>query len=439
LRLRHRDGGYRWFLTRGEALRDAAGKPYRMIGGLTDIDARKRSEETLARTQAQLTSMIDSAMDAIITVDDRMRIVGFNLSASRLFNCKREDAIGLALEGFIPTRYRGEHEGQMRAFAESGATKRSMGHGAEVTAVRADGTEFAADISISSYIGSGHRFYTAIIRDITQRKLSEAMVKQGLIDLAAAKEAAEVANRSKSAFLANMSHELRTPLNAIIGFAEVIAKGGGGLGAQKSAEYANDIVESGRHLLAVLGDILDMSKIEAGRYRLHPQPVALAAIIKAALAIAGGLAKERDIIVESHIAPNLPPIEADERALKQVLLNLLSNAVKFNRPGGRIDMRLDLLASGEQEIRVADTGIGIAAEALEHLFQPFQQVDSGLTRRNEGTGLGLWISLQFVKMHGGTLHLESAPGIGTTAVLRLPVGHKPNQDNTIGPSITPPP
>jgi len=360
--------------------------------------------------------MIDTAMDAIVTVGEDMRIVGFNQSATRMFRCAAGDAIGQSLERFIPRRFRAAHAGQMRSFAVSKVTMRAMGEGAEVKALRADGEEFLADVSIASHRGNGRQFYSAILRDITQRKRSEELVKQGLIDLGAAKEAAEVASRAKSAFLASMSHELRTPLNAIIGFSEMIVGGMTGKVPPKHAEYASDILSSGRHLLAVINDILDMSKIEAGRYELNIVPVRLAKIVESAMTIAGGLARDRNIRIATEPGPELPPIEGDERAIKQVLLNLISNAVKFNAPEGRVAVSLKALPSGDQEIRVVDNGVGIAPEALKTLFQPFQQAGDQYARRSDGTGLGLWISLQFVKMHGGTLRLESTPGIGTTAI-----------------------
>jgi PAS domain S-box-containing protein len=421
LRLRHKGGEYLWFQVKGAALRNTGGRAHRMIGSISDITEKKMIEDKLAETEARVSSMIDSAMDAIVTVDDTMRIVAFNLSATRLFRCAASEAIGRPLDRFIPTRYRAAHAGQMRDFARSGLTMRIMGQGAEVRGLRADGEEFPVEISISSHKGHGKQFYSAIVRDITERKRSEALVKQGLIELGEAKEAAEMANRAKSAFLANMSHELRTPLNAIIGFSEITAKGVAGPVPKKYADYAGDILTSGRHLLSVINDILDMSKIEAGHYQLEMRRLDLAKAIDAALGIAGGIAKDRGVSVETSVDRDLPPIEGDERAIKQVLLNLFSNAVKFNKSNGRISVALRALPEGWQEIKIADTGIGIAPESLAKLFQPFQQAGDQYTRRGEGTGLGLWISLQFVKLHGGTLHLESQPGAGTTAVLRLPV------------------
>jgi signal transduction histidine kinase len=295
-----------------------------------------------------------------------------------------------------------------------------MGQGAELRVLRANGTEFTAEISIARHSGHDRKYFSAFVRDITERKRSEELVRQSLIELGAAKEAAEVANRAKSAFLANMSHELRTPLNAILGFSEIVATGVVGPIPEKYRDYGRDILSSGRHLLDVINDILDMSKLEAGRYRLDLQPVDVSKVVAGALRIAEGLAKDKGIRIETAIEPGLPPIEGDERAMKQVLLNLLSNAVKFNRVDGSILVRLSAGSDGALEIRIKDTGIGIAPEDIPNLFQPFQQVGDGRRRRAEGTGLGLWISLQFVTMHGGTLKLESALGVGTEAIVRLP-------------------
>jgi two-component system cell cycle sensor histidine kinase PleC len=253
--------------------------------------------------------------------------------------------------------------------------------------------------------------------DVTARARSEA-------ELRAAKDAAEIANRAKSAFLASMSHELRTPLNAIIGFTEFIAKGSFGPIAPRYSEYAGDVLIAARHLLSVINDILDMSKIEAGRYDLKVGRVRLDRAIAGALAIARGVASERTIAVHADVAANLPEIVADERAVKQVLLNLLSNAVKFTSAGGSISVSLRMLANDDQEIVIADTGRGIAPDTLHELFRPFARGDVTLSRPGEGTGLGLWISLELVTMHGGTLRLESVPNVGTKAIIVLPPAPK---------------
>jgi len=249
--------------------------------------------------------------------------------------------------------------------------------------------------------------------DVTRRARSEA-------ELRSAKEAAELANRAKSAFLASMSHELRTPLNAVIGFSEFIAAQSFGPIPARYVEYANDVLSAARHLLSVINDILDMSKIEAGRYALTLRPMSLEATIDRALAIARGLAADKNIAIDTEIEPGLPDIVGDERAIKQVLLNLISNAIKFNHAEGRVTIRLSRGRDGHQEIGVVDTGTGISAEGLRNLFEPFAEGDSLQTRQGKGTGLGLWISLQFVKMHGGELSIQSELGAGTTARVVLP-------------------
>jgi signal transduction histidine kinase len=229
----------------------------------------------------------------------------------------------------------------------------------------------------------------------------------------------ETASRHKSEFLANMSHELRTPLNAIIGFSEVLSEQMFGAVNDKQAEYLKDILESGRHLLSLINDILDLSKVEAGRMELEPAEFDLPGAIENALILVRERANRHEIMLAHAVDPGIGTIRADERKVKQVLLNLLSNALKFTPEGGRIDVRARI-HDGAAEISVSDTGIGIAPEDQAAVFEEFRQVGSS-TKKIEGTGLGLAISRKFIELHGGRIWVTSEPGVGSTFAFTLPL------------------
>jgi signal transduction histidine kinase len=229
----------------------------------------------------------------------------------------------------------------------------------------------------------------------------------------------EVASRHKSEFLANMSHELRTPLNAIIGFSEVLAEGMFGDVNEKQTEYLQDILESGRHLLSLINDILDLSKIEAGRMELEATDFDLPSAVENALTLVRERASRRGIRLEHTVDERLGDIRADERKVKQVLLNLLSNALKFTPEGGRIDVRATV-RDGMAEISVTDTGVGIAPEDQEAVFEEFRQVGT-TANKVEGTGLGLALSRKFIELHGGTIWVKSQLGAGSTFTFTLPL------------------
>ena len=231
------------------------------------------------------------------------------------------------------------------------------------------------------------------------------------------------ANRHKSEFLTNMSHELRTPLNAVIGFSEVLEQGMVGKLNDKQAEFVRDIRESGRHLLSLINDILDLAKVESGRMELEPVEFDLNDSLRAALALVRERATRHGIELALEAGPDVGAVVADERKVRQVVLNLLSNAVKFTPDGGRVGLWARAAGDGV-EIGVSDTGIGIAPEDQAKVFEEFRQVGTGEARK-EGTGLGLALARRFVELHGGTLRLESAPGKGSTFSFTLPVARHP--------------
>ncbi|HEY5347334.1 MAG TPA: ATP-binding protein, partial [Rhizomicrobium sp.] len=241
---------------------------------------------------------------------------------------------------------------------------------------------------------------------------------------------AETANASKTAFLANMSHELRTPLNAILGFSEIIAQECfGPVGSERYKEYAGDIHSSGAHLLSLINDLLDVAKIEAGKMDIMPETLDAHRTFDIALKLVGSKAREKhqELIIE--VDPSAPPLFADERALKQVLINLVSNAVKFTHGGGRISVVGSLGRGGEFQIMVRDNGPGIAREKLDKIFTPFSQVDNRYDRQAGGTGLGLALVRGLAELHGGRAWLESEVGKGCTAYVLLPVQAQKRSDN----------
>ncbi len=234
-------------------------------------------------------------------------------------------------------------------------------------------------------------------------------------------EAAQAANKAKSDFLANMSHELRSPLNAIIGFSEVLEAGQAGELTEKQKEYSGEIRVSGLHLLALINDILDLSKIEAGKMTLDLVRADVPMLLASSLSIVREKALRHGIVLESRIDPDLGSIEVDARKFKQMVYNLLANAVKFTPDGGRVLLAARRLAPGFFEFSVSDTGIGIAAKDLPRLFVPFEQLDGSLARKYEGTGLGLSMVKRLAELHGGAVSVSSELGKGSCFSVRLPL------------------
>ena len=385
-----------------------------------------------AQAAERFRNLLEIAPDPILEVDAAGRIVLANNEAEKLFGWTRAELAGQPIEMLLPLRFRTNHTAH-RAHYSANPKTRPMGTGLDLFALRKDGTECAIDINLSPVsVADGEGRVMCIIRDVSERKRTEEQIRtlnQNLErrteELAAANQQLELrnleverANVLKSEFLASVSHELRTPLHAIIGFSELLAEESAGGLNTKQKRFTSHIHQGAHHLLELINDILDLSKIEAGQLELRQETFALDAAITEVLSSIRPLANNKGIELSDEIQPDLS-IFADRIRFKEIIFNLFSNAVKFTREGGRIAVRCAPLPD-HIRISVADTGIGIAKDAHESIFQTFRQVASTTKGVREGTGLGLAITKRLVEQHGGQMWLESELGAGSEFSFTIP-------------------
>jgi PAS domain S-box-containing protein len=421
---------------------DDDGQPAGQIVIMVDVTAQRKLEqervalmenEQLAREQmkaeGRFRELLEAAPDAIFEVDGEGRIVLLNAVAEKMFGYSREELLGERVELLIPYDHRAKHVHHRSAYSAHPST-RPMGGDLELSAQRKDGTRFPVEISLSPVHSEDGMRVSVIVRDVTDRKQTElkirAMHEEFTRELSATNQQLELrnreverANRLKSEFLASMSHELRTPLHTIIGFSELLKEELEGPLNEKQRRFMDHIHQDSKHLLELINGILDLSKIEAGRLDLHPEQFDVAEALQEPLPSARALGAQKSIVIES-LAPAGIVVRADRTRFKEILYNLLSNAVKFTPNGGRIWIEANE-SGGFAAISVTDTGLGIAAEEHQSIFQEFYQVGATTKGVREGTGLGLAITKRLVEQHGGAIEVESEPGKGSRFTLTLPL------------------
>jgi two-component system, cell cycle sensor histidine kinase PleC len=432
-RMLHANGKWVWLRARCELVHHPREPGQHLIGIAVDITEQKTLVEKTAAADLRLRDAIETIPEAFVLWDAENRLVLCNSNFQALHNLPDEViASGISYEAVVAAGRRHIMSTKLHGPQVPGArtfeAQLDDGHWLHISERR---TKDGGYVSVGTDITTLKQHEKKLM-DSEKRLLATVedlgLSKQQLTELAEKyaeeKTRAEEANQAKSKFLANMSHELRTPLNAIIGFSEIMESGMfGTLGADKYYEYCRDIHQSGQYLLEVINDILDMSKIEAGRIRLELEEVDLDRILADAMRVVSGRAEDKRITLSSLLTPGIR-LRADRRALKQIGLNLLSNAVKFTPECGRVTVR------GRQAgpcvlIAITDTGIGISREALKKLGRPFEQVESQLTKTHHGSGLGLAIAKSLVELHGGTMRIRSTLGAGTTVIVRLPIAGPP--------------
>ena len=371
-------------------------------------DRQRAADQAAAEGAAMYRFLADNAMDLITRHSSDGRISFASPASRALLGRSPAELEGLAPAALVHP----DDLGPMQAAFMEAAYLGGAGT-AEVRLKHSNNSYVWAEIRCRPADGSAPADIVAVTRDISERKRQE----RALIE---ARDAAEGASRAKTAFLANMSHELRTPLNAIIGFSEVmIQEIFGPVGSPRYKEYARHIHESGGHLLDLINSVLDMSKIEAGKFELHEELFDLGEVASSAIRFVSPAAERGGVTLKLAVTPAAQKAFADKRAVKQMLINLIANGVKFTPRGG--DVRVAARAAGTGlEIAVADSGAGIAKADLERLGRPFEQVEGAHTRTREGTGLGLALVKSLAAMHGGEMQLASVLGEGTTVTLRLP-------------------
>ena len=378
---------------------------------IRDATPRLEAEQALRQREAQYKGLLDDLPDAVLTHVDG-EIVYANRVAAAMFHADSPDAlIGMTMRDIT-------HPDDRAALTRSWmASYQKPDPTAVITRnrLRLDGTTFISESRRISNVWQSTQGIVLVLRDVTERKRDEERI-------VAAQQEAERANEAKSQFFANMSHELRTPLNSILGFSEVIeGEMFGAIGHEKYADYAGSIHKSGKHLLSLIDDMLDLSKAESGKYELHETEFDMTALVGDILHMMSPQVASRSIDVEYNPAIATCMIRAGERQIRQIVTNVMSNAVKFTPENGRIVIDLETPPNGSIVIRVADTGIGIASTDLPKLFQVYSQVRNSMTANaHGGTGLGLALTKKLVDLHGGQIGIESVEGEGTTVTIALP-------------------
>jgi two-component system, cell cycle sensor histidine kinase PleC len=444
-RMRHANGHWLWLRARCELVRQDSEPGLHLIGIAVDITEQKNLVEKTMAADLRLRDAIETIPEAFVVWDADNRLVLCNSNFQELHNLPDSAiASGTPYEVVVAAgrkpvvKSKITSDGRPLPGARTFEAQLDDGRWLHISERRTKdggyvsvGTDITTIKQHEQKLMDSEQRLMASITDLQSSQQALERQAHQLADLAEKyaeeKTRAEEANQAKSKFLANMSHELRTPLNAIIGFSEIMESSMfGPLGAEKYNEYCRDIRESGRYLLDVINDILDMSKIEAGRIRLDTESVELDQVLADSLRVIAGPAEDKGLTVRSQIATGIR-FTADRRALKQITLNLLSNAVKFTPEGGRILVR-GRVSAGCVVIAIEDTGIGIAKDALARLGRPFEQVESQLTKSHQGSGLGLAIAKSLVELHCGAMRIRSRPGAGTLVLVRLPL-HAGNNNN----------
>jgi two-component system cell cycle sensor histidine kinase PleC len=428
--MRHANGHGVWLRARCELVAQPH-EGVHLIGIAVDITEQKTLVEKTVAADMRLRDAIETIPEAFVLWDADNRLVLCNSNFQELHDLPEEAiAVGASYESVVAAgrqpvvRNKVVTSGPTLPGARTFEAQLEDGRWLHISERRTKdggyvsvGTDITALKTHEEKLVESERRLMATVSDLraSQQRLAELAEKY-----AEEKDRAEEASQAKSKFLANMSHELRTPLNAIIGFSEIMESGMfGPLGAEKYQEYCSDIRGSGQYLLEVINDVLDMAKIEAGRIRLEPEHLEIEPLLAEAMRVVSARAQDKQVELTADIAADLT-LDADRRAVKQIALNLLSNAVKFTPEGGRVGLRAKAV-DDYVLLGIADSGIGIARDALKRLGRPFEQVEGQLTKSHHGSGLGLAIAKSLVELHGGRMRIRSQIGRGTVVLVWLPV------------------
>ncbi len=423
------DNRERWMRVSAAPLRDNSDDIIGATCVVQDIDAIKRAEEALRASEARLSGLINSAMDAVIAVDAEQRIVLFNPAAETMFKCAASDVVGQSLDHFIPVALQETDQKHVESLGNTGVPARRTG---AISGIRSNGEEFPIEASISHLELSGQKLSTVILRDITERKLAEAERERRLQTEHELRAAAEEANNLKDKFLAIMSHELRNPLNVILGNSQLFLLSPEVKQSPHLLRMAEAIKRNALTQSRLIRDLLDLSRLRSGKISLNLEAVSLLTNVNNAVETVRADAQEKQIAIEVLLPHEPLFVEGDPVRLEQVVWNLLNNAVKFTPVGGKITLRLGK-ENNQATLIVEDTGQGIDDSFLPHVFELFRQGDASHSRAQTGMGIGLAVVHQLVDLHKGSISAYSrGPGAGATFTLKIPLIADPKMSTAHG-------